>query len=128
MLSRGAYVPFLSGQQAMSHYAMESSPFFFPREHSAWNISRRVAALSSFADGGTNAHLILEEGAQGQDTRRQPVAPPSLNRRDLHKDGLELPPPSSAMNWWESVSHTQTASGASARTRENALSCALMTE
>lgn len=122
MLSRGAYVPFLSGQQAMSHYAMESSPFFFPREHAAWNSSRRAAALSSFADGGTNAHLILEEGVHAQEARRQPVAPPSLNRRDLHKDGLDLPPPSSAMNWWESVSQGQTASGASARILETTLS------
>jgi amino acid adenylation domain-containing protein len=37
------------------------SPFFLPRESSSWpSAARRIAAVSSFGIGGTNAHMLLE--------------------------------------------------------------------
>lgn len=106
MLHRGQQVPFLSGQQEMSHYTMESSPFYFPRETVAWETVTKVAALSSFADGGTNAHVILE-GVEAQDGRRQPIKPPVLQHRDLQREGAEFVLSSPELNWWSGASETK---------------------
>lgn len=87
MLDRRQQLPFLSGEMAMTHYDLESSMFSFRREVGSWSGSSRRAALNCFADGGTNAHVILEgwEGEIGQPTRRMPIAPPVLNRRSFQE-------------------------------------------
>lgn len=96
MLHHGQFVPFLSGGEAMVHYDMESSPFFFSREKTGWAHTSRVAAINCFADGGTNAHVILEDGAglPLQRVRRLPIPVPELNRRQL----------------WETQTHSKTLS------------------
>ncbi|MGG4102530.1 SDR family NAD(P)-dependent oxidoreductase [Paenibacillus lautus] len=96
MLHNGQFVPFLSGGEAMVHYDMESSPFYFSREKAEWAHTSRVAAINCFADGGTNAHVILEDGAGVplQRVRRLPLSVPELNRRQL----------------WETQSHSKTLS------------------
>lgn len=85
MLHHGQFVPFLSGGEAMVHFDMESSPFYFSREKTEWTHTSRVAAINCFADGGTNAHVILEDGTDEslQRDRRQPLPVPVLNRRQL---------------------------------------------
>ncbi|WP_344028213.1 amino acid adenylation domain-containing protein [Streptomyces luteireticuli] len=46
---------------------IDAGPFVFPTEARSWPAGRpaRVAAVSSFGIGGTNAHLVLEEGNGG---------------------------------------------------------------
>ena len=87
MLERRQQPPFLSGEMAMTHYDLRASGFSFRREAGPWQGSPRRAALNCFADGGTNAHVILEawEGEDGHSGRRAPIAPPALNRRNLRE-------------------------------------------
>jgi len=83
-LQRGQKVPFLSAQQPMKHYDFASSPFRFSRVLTEWGDMPRVVAVSSFADGGTNAHVILEAwDSDGVPHRRRPLPPPALNRVSL---------------------------------------------
>jgi polyketide synthase PksN len=88
MLHHRRYVPFLSGQQATPHYDIESSAFYFPRAATQWQSASCVAAINCFADGGTNAHVILENWTHPHSMAitRQALMPPKLNRIDLRTD------------------------------------------
>jgi acyl transferase domain-containing protein/acyl carrier protein len=102
-LHRRQRVPFLSALEPMRHYDLEASPFRFSRCVSPWP-QREAAAINCFADGGTNAHVIVEawDSFPGQLVRHCPLAVPSLNRIDLRtvppsETGEEtFPPPSDA--------------------------------
>ncbi|MGF7031547.1 acyl transferase domain-containing protein/acyl carrier protein [Paenibacillus mucilaginosus] len=88
MLQHGKFVPFLSARQPMTHYDLSASPFHFSRAAETWGggDSVRAAAINCFADGGTNAHLIVEEPAADREEagfRRQPLPVPQLNRRPV---------------------------------------------
>ncbi|MFJ2773105.1 amino acid adenylation domain-containing protein [Streptomyces sp. NPDC087300] len=89
MLRERRIVPFRSGQQPLEHFDFGAVPLRFARESAPWPDAPLVAAVSSFADGGTNAHVILAgsggETDQARGTRgtRQPVARPRLKRRRL---------------------------------------------
>ncbi|MET0333893.1 MAG: beta-ketoacyl synthase N-terminal-like domain-containing protein, partial [Rhizobacter sp.] len=76
MLHHREWVPFLSAQQPIDHYDLAQSPFRFSRSAAEWEGRPRVAALSCFADGGTNAHLVLQgwEADPARPARRQPLA------------------------------------------------------
>ncbi len=85
MLHHASLVPFLSGQQPLRHFDLAASPFYFPRAASALPMSQDLAiAINCFADGGNNAHLILQR-ARATDKletgQRQPLAPPVLHRQ-----------------------------------------------
>src|SRR5262249_51162206 len=76
MLHHRQAVPFLSALEPMTHYDLAASSFRFHRSTSDWEQSPRLAAINCFADGGTNAHVLL----QGWVTTpghvlRQPIAP-----------------------------------------------------
>ncbi|MCB2360147.1 SDR family NAD(P)-dependent oxidoreductase [Clostridium estertheticum] len=60
MLNNKKIVPFLSGQEPMIHYDIQASPFYFCRNLTEWTSIPRTASINCFADGGTNAHVILE--------------------------------------------------------------------
>nr|WP_307719818.1 type I polyketide synthase [Paenibacillus kobensis] len=79
MLDRREKVPFLSGRVRMKHFDVESSPFYFSRETEEWT-GIRTAAVNCFADGGTNAHVILEgwEEHRAPNTVRQPLPSPAV--------------------------------------------------
>nr|DAC82029.1 TPA_exp: polyketide synthase [Kiritimatiellota bacterium] len=91
MLNHRQWVPFLSAQEKMVHYDLEHSPFIFDREKSAWSEDFHTVALNCFADGGTNAHVILEGGERlssesaKRANRRKPLPPPELNRVHIGK-------------------------------------------
>ena len=85
MLHNRKMVPFLSGQQKMTHYDIDSSPFYFTRECVPWHQDPQTAALNCFADGGTNAHVILEAYTQQRmsPVTRKRLNPPRLNRKPM---------------------------------------------
>ncbi|WP_075185106.1 amino acid adenylation domain-containing protein [Teredinibacter haidensis] len=82
MLNRQQLVPFLSGQKPLKHYAIEQSGFSFPRQAESKEL--KYAALNCFADGGTNAHVILQQDAlQATTVNRKPLPSPALQRVDV---------------------------------------------
>ncbi|MBY0088466.1 non-ribosomal peptide synthetase [Brevibacillus brevis] len=93
MLKHQQLVPFLSGQEPMTHFHMESTPFYFQRQLSEWNDSPRIAAINCFADGGTNANVVLQswEEAVSRPNKRHSIAPPTLNRFDVYREEAGRP-------------------------------------
>jgi acyl transferase domain-containing protein len=56
--------PFLSAQDPFEYYDFAASRIRFNREARAWDVApgkRRIAAQNSYPDGGTNAHVLVEE-------------------------------------------------------------------
>jgi acyl transferase domain-containing protein len=88
MLHHRQMVPFLSGKQPIKHYDIESSPFYFYRQPGEWTTTPRAAAINCFADGGTNAHVILEawEEADPAQGKRHPITPPRLAPQPIYQD------------------------------------------
>jgi acyl transferase domain-containing protein/acyl carrier protein len=94
MLRHRQWVPFLSGNQPMTHFDMQSSPFYFCRALQEWTFTPRAAAINCFADGGTNAHVLLAQwtGSAPGPTHRHPLPPPALNPRPVHPNDLKPAP------------------------------------
>ncbi|UCJ09482.1 KR domain-containing protein [Chitinophaga pendula] len=86
MLAHQETVPFLSGEQPLRHFDMAAASLEFPRQAGAWPYEATAAAINCFADGGTNAHVILTAAAEQPDhiITRKPLPIPALNRQDLH--------------------------------------------
>jgi acyl transferase domain-containing protein len=84
MLHHRRMVPFLSGEEPMRHFDFDNSPFGFSRVSVPWD-GARLAAINSFADGGTNVHVVLRpwEAKASERILRQPIPPPVLHRIDL---------------------------------------------
>ncbi|MEE8056697.1 MAG: SDR family NAD(P)-dependent oxidoreductase [Pseudomonadales bacterium] len=75
-------VPFLSGQESLEHYSLEAANFVLPRVQQSLDLP--YAALNCFADGGTNAHVILKQYALNQvSVVRAPLTLPMMNRVDI---------------------------------------------
>ncbi|MBB5101168.1 SDR family NAD(P)-dependent oxidoreductase [Streptomyces spectabilis] len=76
-------VPFLSGEQPMDHFTIDPAVLRLPRN--AEPVDLAYAAVSSFADGGTNGHVVLGRAPAPRPGRepRGPVALPDLDRRDV---------------------------------------------
>jgi acyl transferase domain-containing protein/acyl carrier protein/NAD(P)-dependent dehydrogenase (short-subunit alcohol dehydrogenase family) len=95
MLHYRQVVPFLSGEQPMNHYDLETSPFYFCR-HTDSIDTPYTAAINCFADGGTNVHLILEtwEDLVLRQIKRNVLPPPALSRYNVQGAKiLKLPIP-----------------------------------
>ncbi|WP_344365964.1 beta-ketoacyl synthase N-terminal-like domain-containing protein, partial [Streptomyces gobitricini] len=72
---RAAVIPPVTGIEEPVP-ALASGPFRLPRRAEEWT-GRRVAGLSAFGFGGSNAHLVVEAGPDGtQGTVRPPAAVP----------------------------------------------------
>lgn len=80
MMNQGKQVPFLSGHEAMAHFDIDSSPFHFHRDNDNW--SQGYAALSCFADGGTNAHVIIGRPLDIE-KGREPIPMPQLTPKPI---------------------------------------------
>ncbi|MCW3466426.1 SDR family NAD(P)-dependent oxidoreductase [Chitinophaga nivalis] len=91
MLEHRQEAPFLSGQQGLQHFDMAASPFRLNRQLSP--LTTDTVALSSFADGGTNAHVILSAAgtlATAYTIKRAPLLPPVLNRQPAAIKGVRI--------------------------------------
>ena len=80
MLDQQSLVPFLSGQQPLKHYSLEDAGFTFPKQSKPQ--AMKYTALNCFADGGTNAHIILEQGDSGTKPRKS-LPLPQMQRIDV---------------------------------------------
>jgi acyl transferase domain-containing protein/NAD(P)-dependent dehydrogenase (short-subunit alcohol dehydrogenase family)/acyl carrier protein len=121
MLHKRQHVPFLSAEEPLQHYDLKASPFEFARTTRAWETAL-VAGVSCFADGGTNAHVILSAaGAEVPNCKRKPLKPPTLNRRNLHETEEGTPTSQAAAEtssmgqeggfWCRRAPHTSTDGG-----------------
>ncbi|MBZ5521036.1 MAG: SDR family NAD(P)-dependent oxidoreductase [Acidobacteriia bacterium] len=84
MLHHRQRVPFLSGEEPMRHFDLKMSPFELNRSLVPWH-DIEFAAINSFADGGTNVHIILGPWSRPVVERqsRRPLPPPVLRKIDL---------------------------------------------
>lgn len=80
----GEIPPFLSAREPFEHYDFAQSRIQFNRESVKWKTSAnlpRNAALSSFPDGGTNYHVIIESFASNKNRLLYPKVPPVLQNK-----------------------------------------------
>jgi hypothetical protein len=90
----------------MTHYDLTTNGFYFTRGAGAAGDAPRVVAINSFADGGTNAHVILEawdSPASAAPPVRKPLPPPLLKRVDCRarRDGDGPAHDSASADFWE---------------------------
>jgi len=57
-------VPSLHFDRPNPQLDLEHSPFYVSRQTTAWNDEQRLAGVSSFGIGGTNAHVVLGPAPQ----------------------------------------------------------------
>ncbi len=57
----GLLIPSLHADELNPNVRFEESPFIVQRQLEDWTAARRIAGISSFGAGGSNAHLIIEE-------------------------------------------------------------------
>ncbi len=89
MLHHRKMIPFISGQEAMEHFDIDASPFYFNRNFDDWEGNTYTAAVNCFADGGTNVHVILEswDNTTEHVPSRLPLPPQEMNRWQIFGDG-----------------------------------------
>ncbi|MFT0802662.1 amino acid adenylation domain-containing protein [Bacillus swezeyi] len=83
MLKERSVVPFLSGEKEMAHFDQQKANITFSRTLEKWKDPLPAAAINCFADGGTNAHVILEAWDEDEKRviKRSPISPPELKKR-----------------------------------------------
>ncbi len=108
MLHRRERVPFLSAEQQSAHYRFESSPFRFCRTAVPWQTERAAAAINCFADGGTNAHVVLQRWYEDSPAHlvRQSIAPPPLQRTDIRRVKRQEGRATSGKSLWKKISQS----------------------
>lgn len=85
MLKHRQLVPFLSGNENMPYFDIEKQICISADRKPSGRETTPVAAINCFADGGTNAHLIVEAWRELVDRsiRRKPLPLPELNKRPV---------------------------------------------
>lgn len=72
----------------MPHFDIEETDLYFCKTQVEWAAAEvPTAAINCFADGGTNAHLIVEAWQESvqRPIRRKPLPLPALNRQPILK-------------------------------------------
>lgn len=92
MLKHRQLVPFQSGDEKMTHFNIEETDLYFCKTQAEWKEKTPAAAINCFADGGTNAHLIIEAWDDSADRpiRRKPLPLPALHRRPVLTENRAL--------------------------------------
>jgi len=85
-VEHGQIPPTLGCDTPNPRFDFGASPFYPITELRDWPSATRVAGVSSFGLGGTNAHLIVSGPASTEQPRRTPKPPPAFNRRRLWID------------------------------------------
>ncbi|MGY1495190.1 SDR family NAD(P)-dependent oxidoreductase [Streptomyces sp. QTS52] len=99
MLHHRQQAPFGSGQEPLEHFDLDASPLYFPRRAEPWPATAEAAAVSCFADGGTNAHLVLTPAPAGHRHSRAPLPGPEWARSVVIRGAAE-PTRSGAGLFW----------------------------
>ncbi|WP_373689232.1 amino acid adenylation domain-containing protein [Streptomyces sp. Rer75] len=99
MLRHQEQVPFRSGQEPPAHFDLAASPLYFPREPRPWPGTAGIAALNCFADGGTNAHLLVGPAPVGHHPARRPLPEAALNRRVVIRGAAAPAAPAGGLFW-----------------------------
>nr|ASV46900.1 hypothetical protein [uncultured bacterium] len=85
-VQHGVIPPSLFCETPNPRFDLAKSPFFVPRKASEWMTSGpRLAGVSAFGLGGTNAHVVLSQ-PPGHTPRRQALSEPQYQRRRLWID------------------------------------------
>ena len=76
-LHHRAIPPNLHFRSINPQIALDGTPFRMPQQVTPWHSEHgpRVAGVSSFGFGGTNAHLILSEAPRPAEIEADPAAP-----------------------------------------------------
>lgn len=88
MLKNKSKVPFISGYESMKHFDIKKEGYQLDRKLQPWEGENLKGALNCFADGGTNAHLILRsvERDELKFQRRKEEIPPKLISNNIKKN------------------------------------------
>ncbi|NYI04014.1 type I polyketide synthase [Allostreptomyces psammosilenae] len=79
VVQRGQIPPHLNLEEPNPHVAWDELPVTVPTELTEWNDARRVAGISAFGFGGTNAHMVIESPpAPAEPAERPELAGPVL--------------------------------------------------
>ncbi|CUB45889.1 Polyketide synthase PksJ [Bacillus amyloliquefaciens] len=100
MLKEKSFIPFLSGEHENTHFDREKANIQFSRTLADWPSPIPAAGINCFADGGTNAHVIVEawQEDEGRRIKRHPLTPPALNKRLISPDSKDE---KAAANIWD---------------------------
>ncbi|QBG56188.1 non-ribosomal peptide synthetase [Bacillus amyloliquefaciens] len=103
MLREKSFIPFLSGEHEHTHFDREKANIQFTRTLTDWPSPIPAAGINCFADGGTNAHVIVEawQKDEGRRIKRHPLTPPVLNKRLISPDSKEEANEKAAANIWD---------------------------
>lgn len=103
MLKEKSFIPFLSGEHENTHFDREKANIQFSRTLADWPSPIPAAGINCFADGGTNAHVIVEawQEDEGRPIKRHPLTPPALNKRLISPDSKEETNEKAAANIWD---------------------------
>ncbi|MFD7275453.1 amino acid adenylation domain-containing protein [Streptomyces sp. NPDC059862] len=88
-VEHGEIAPTLFCETPNPRFDFASSPFTPATRLREWT-GRRVAGVSAFGLGGTNAHAIVSEAPAGR-PRRTPLPPPVFRRRRLWRERVAAP-------------------------------------
>ncbi len=88
---QGRLPPMAGFEKPRDDLALDETPFRFPTVAEAWETDERVAAVSSFGFGGTNAHLVLSRGPGRRPSLRTVAGTNghAVNGHGTHGHGLD---------------------------------------